>query len=490
MRDVSFDLLPGEVHVLGGENGAGKSTLIKILGGVHTDYDGEVEIAGKRVRLTSPQDAAAHGISVIHQELSQVGTLSVFENMYLGREKTRFGMLLRGQEVRNCREILKRFDVSASPHDTLDELPIGIQQMIEIAKAIALNARIFIMDEPTSALTAPEVEKLFALIADLKSRGCGIIYISHKMDEIYRIADRITVLRDGKYIGTAAANELPVAKMVEWMIGRELDAQFPQSDAPAGSVHLEVKDLTVKDATRKVLVRGVSFSARSGEVLGFGGLQGSGNTELFNAIFGAPGLEAVGSVVVHGKEYTKRSPRRSLRNKMALLTNDRKGTGLVLCAPIRQNISLSSLPALSPGGWISGKREAAAANRQMQGMRVKAESADQEVQYLSGGNQQKVVLGKWLETQPRLLMLDEPTRGVDIGAKHEIYDLILKLKEQGVCILLITSEMQELLSLSDRIIVMHRGCITGEFTRQNATQELVLAAAMGAGARSPDCIVV
>jgi ABC-type sugar transport system ATPase subunit len=481
LDSVQLEVRAGEVHILAGENGAGKSTLIKILGGVHSEYEGNIWIKDQPVHFRSPQNATESGVAVIHQELSLIGCLSVAENIYLGRESAgRGGVLHQRQERRNCIQLLRQFELDISPNLRVENLALSSQQMIEIAKAASLNAQILVMDEPTSALTEVEVAKLFDLIQNLKARGCAIIYISHKMEEIYRIADRITVLRDGKYIGTATAADLPVNRLIQWMIGRELNQQFPASPAIATKERLIVENLGVRDSAGRDVVKHASFSVNSGEIVGFAGLQGAGNTELFHAIFGAYGRGRVrGKVFLDGKPMQFKSTRKTIRSGFALLTNDRKESGLVLCARIRDNITLASLRRYSPGTWIRSKQERQRAKELADSLRVKCVSIEQEVQYLSGGNQQKVVLAKWLDTQPKVLLLDDPTRGVDIGAKHEIYDLMMKLKEQGVAILLISSEMPEMLALADRIYSMHRGEITDEFTRENATQEKILAAAMG-----------
>ena len=479
---VDFTAYPGEVHVLAGENGAGKSTLIKILAGVHSDYDGEIYLNGDAMHFRSPQEANAHGISVIHQELSLIPSMRVMDNLFLGREHAgRGGWMHYRRQARECRALMKHLGLRVQPMKSVDAYPISVQQQIEIAKALAFDARIIVMDEPTSALTAPEVETLFNTISELKARGCAIIYISHKMEEIYRIADRITVLRDGREVGSGTATEIPRGELVRLMVGRSVDELYIRTAQPAGEVRLEVRGLTVPDPEGRPqpAVQELSFTARAGEVVGFGGLQGAGASTLFEALFGVHG-HVKGEVALNGAPYVPLSPAQAIENGIALLTNDRKTNGLVLNMDITRNITLASLARYSPRGWMRGRKEIQAARRHKKTLGIRATNVRQEVSTLSGGNQQKVVLAKWLETQPQLLLLDEPTRGVDVGAKQEIYRLIDDWTREGITILLITSEMPELLALSDRILVMHRGNITAELPKEEATQERVLEAAMGA----------
>ncbi len=482
LENVEFELRAGEVHVLAGENGAGKSTLIKILSGVHTDYGGQVEVGGETVRFRAPQEANAKGIAVIYQELSLIPSMTVSDNIFLGRElSARGGWMRFGGQRRRCAELMDRLGLDVAPDRNVEDYPISTQQTIEIAKALAFETNIIVMDEPTSALTDPEVERLFAVIADLKARGCGIVYISHKMEEIYRIADRITVLRDGRHVGTAPVSELDRAGLIHWMVGREVDEQFPRHTPNHGKVRLEAKDFTVPDPTglpRPAIDR-VSFSVRSGEILGIGGLQGSGASELLNGLFGAYGKGVGGTVSLDGAPYPVHSPAHAIKSGVALLTNNRKTTGLVLGMSVTENLTLASVPRYSPGFWLRQREEHACAEGHRNAFGIRTQTVTQPVETLSGGNQQKVVLAKWLETHPKVLLLDEPTRGVDVGAKHEIYRLMNQWTDAGIAILLITSEMPELLALSDRIIVLHRGRISAEFQQDEATQERVLAAAMG-----------
>lgn len=482
LRGVDFDILPGEVHLLAGENGAGKSTLIKILGGVYSDFEGTVEIAGRLVRPKSPLEANALGIAVIYQELSLVPSMTVTDNIFLGRAVSRGGFVRDREQRVRARRLLEQLGIELDVTQRVEELPVAQQQLTEIAKALAQRAPVIVMDEPTSALNAPEVEQLFGLIRDLKRRGRGIVYITHKMEEIERLADRITVLRDGERVGTALAAELPPAKLLRWMVGRELAEQFPRHASQPGGERLRLVDFTVRPAGRvgPPAVESVSLALRAGEILGVAGLQGSGASDLFLGLFGAHGRGTSGSARLNGQPLRITNPRAAIEQGIALLTNDRKATGLVLPLPVIANATLADLPRLSAAGWRRPAREWAATEALGQRLSLRAAVFGMETGLLSGGNQQKVALAKWLQVEPKVLLLDEPTRGIDIGAKREIYALLDQLTAQGVAIMLISSELPELLALSDRMIVLHRGRLTAEFTRNQATPERILAAAMGA----------
>jgi ABC-type sugar transport system ATPase subunit len=482
LRGVNLEVLPGEVHILAGENGAGKSTLMKILGGVYSDYEGVVEIGGRTVRPTSPLEANALGVAVIYQELSLVGSMSVADNIFLGRTMTRGGFVRDGEQRARARRLLDQLGLEIDVDKNVEQLPIASQQLVEIAKALAEDARVVVMDEPTSALSAPEVRKLFELIASLKARGCGIVYITHKMEEIGLIGDRITVLRDGQYIGTAPQSQLPTPKLIEWMVGRQVEEQFPRHATHIGEERLRLEDFSVYPGLPggRAAVDSVSFTARAGEIVGIGGLQGSGASELFLGLFGAYGPRAVrGGVMLDGQALRPKSPGASIDNGLALLTNDRKATGLVLSLSVAANATLAALPRLSRGGWRHPAAEVDATDSFAKSLRLRAASLDMEVGALSGGNQQKVAIAKWLATEPKVLLLDEPTRGIDIGAKRDIYQLMNEWTARGITILLITSELPELLAMSDRILVMHRGKMTAHLTREQATADRVLQAAMG-----------
>lgn len=481
LKDVPFEVRVGEVHVLAGENGAGKSTLIKILAGVHTEFEGRIEIGGREVHLRTPLEANALGVAVIHQELSLIGPMSVADNIFLGRTPARGGLVQDAAQQERAVHWVQQLGLDIDVRRPVEQFSIAVQQLIEIAKALSQDARVIVMDEPTSALNAPEVERLFALIQSLKQRGCGIVYISHKMEEIERIADRITVLRDGRWIGTAAAKDLPEPELIRWMVGRELGEQFPRHMPHLREERLRLENFSVfpDGVSKKSAVHDISLSVRAGEILGIGGLQGSGASELFLGLFGSYGAVTQGRAQLDGKEMRFRSPEQAIDSGVALLTNDRKATGLVLSLSIIANATLAGLRELSPAGWRQPAREREAARTTTSLMQVRAESLEREVNVLSGGNQQKVAIAKWLQTRPRLLLLDEPTRGIDIASKREIYQLMNEWTGQGIGIMLITSEMPELLTLSDRIVVMHRGGFAAEFSRQQATPEAVLAAAMG-----------
>ncbi|MHC4966183.1 MAG: sugar ABC transporter ATP-binding protein, partial [Planctomycetota bacterium] len=481
LDDVHFDLRAGEVHVLAGENGAGKSTLIKILGGVHRPDAGQILVASRPVRVRSPREATSVGVAIIHQELSLVPWLSVTDNIFLGREASRAGWLSRRRAQAQATRLLHQMGLDLDVRRLVGDLPISIQQMIEIAKALALDARIIVMDEPSSALSEPEVNRLFGRVSDLKARGCGIVYITHRLEEIFRLADRITVLRDGKKIVTAPASDLPAADLIRCMIGRDLAEHLPDRRHAPGSVRLAVEDCTVAAAEpgRPAVVSGVSFKVRAGEILGIGGLQGSGASDLLRALFGAHGSRASAGIEIDGHRVRIRSPRDAIGRGMALLTNDRQRTGLVPGLDVSANTTLASLARISPGGWMSRRRENHRAWESTRALQLRAVSLAQPVATLSGGNQQKVVLAKWLGTEPRIWLLDEPTRGVDVGAKREIYELMNEWSRQGHAIVLITSELPELLQMSDRIMVMHRGRVVGTFGRDEATAQRVLGAAMG-----------
>jgi len=480
---VSFDLRGGEIHALVGENGAGKSTLIKILAGVypHPEYGGEIVLDGAERRFTSVRDSEQAGIAVIYQEMSLVKDLSVAENIFLGRAPRRIGIINWEELFSRAEQLLEELHLQIDPRTPVNNLGIGQQQLVEIAKALSQNARILVLDEPTAALTDAEVDTLFGILNNLRARGVAMIYISHKLDEVFRVSDRITVLRDGKTISTNATAELDEPRVIAQMVGREVDQIFPQAKHERGEILFEARQVTVEDpsVTGKLLVDDVGFAVRKGEVLGIAGLMGSGRTELLMAIFGAHAGRKSAEIHLEGNQIQINRPSDAIKHGIGFVTEDRKRYGLILDQTILRNMTLAGLRKLS-GRFITDENaEAAAGERAANDLRIKAPSVFTIAGTLSGGNQQKVVLAKWLLTNPRVLFLDEPTRGIDVGAKQEIYGHINRLAEKGLAIVLISSELPEVLGLSDQVIVLHEGRITGEFTRAEATPEAVMSCATG-----------
>jgi D-xylose transport system ATP-binding protein len=480
---VTFDLDRGEIHALVGENGAGKSTLMKVLGGVypHPEYGGELLIDGQQRRFTGVRDAERAGVAVIYQELSLVKEMTVGENIFLAREPSRFGVIRWEELYRRAQELLRKLHLDLDAHTPIKNLGIGQQQLVEIAKALSQEARILVLDEPTAALTDSEVKTLFGILQKLRESGVGMIYISHKLGEVFQLSDRITVLRDGRTVGTNPTIEWTETSVIAKMVGREVGDIFPSFKHERGEVIFEAKNVSVADpaVAGKMLVDKVSFSVRRGEVLGIAGLMGAGRSDLLMAIFGAHAGKTSGEIKVAGKSTQIADPADAIKQGIGFVTEDRKRFGLVLDQTILKNMTLAGLKRISGRFVTSTEAEAAAAERSMQDLRVKASSAFTVAGTLSGGNQQKVVLGKWLLTNPRVLFLDEPTRGIDVGAKQEIYAQINALAKSGMAIVLVSSELPEVLGLSDRIIVLHEGKMTGEFTRANATPEAVMECATG-----------
>jgi ribose transport system ATP-binding protein len=478
LHSVDFDLRYGEVHALMGENGAGKSTLMKILAGVHTSYDGNILVEGHAASFSGVRDAEEAGVAIIHQELNLVPELSVADNIFLGREPLIGGVLIdRRRMIRAAKRLLARLGMTIAPETRVAGLRVGEQQLVEIAKALSLNARILIMDEPTSALSSSECDTLFKIVRQLASDGVAIIYTSHRIEEVLELADRVTVLRDGRRVMTAPIGELSRGAIISAMVGREMTANESSGTAQDGPVVLSVQNLTLDTlgphGWRRTL-HGVSFELRRGEILGIGGLLGSGRTEILESIFGVSRGWRDGSIAIDGAAFDIRSPADAYRLGLALVSEDRKERGLHLSASICDNVALPSIGALSRFGLRSFAGERALATDTVKQLSVRCSGIGQEVAALSGGNQQKVVIGKWLGTEPRILLLDEPTRGIDIGAKQEIYRLIFDLAAQGLGIIVVTSEMPELLLLSDRVLVMCEGRQTGILARENATQETVM----------------
>jgi D-xylose transport system ATP-binding protein len=480
---VSFTLEAGRFHSLVGENGAGKSTLMKVLSGVYAygTYEGDILIDDQVKRFNGVRDAENAGIAIIFQELSLVKELTVGENIFLGQAPSRFGVVDWTELFHRAGKLLKDLHLSIDPRTLVGDLGIGQQQLVEIAKALSKNARILVLDEPTAALTESEVETLFSILRKLRERGVGMIYISHKLDEVFEMSDRITVLRDGRTIGTRNAADMTKSEVIAAMVGREVGDIFPKTQHEFGDVAMSVEHLTAYsiDATDKKLVDDVSFSVRRGEVLGVAGLMGSGRTEMLMTIFGAYQGKNSRKITVDGREVNIDSPRDAIRQGVGFVTEDRKRFGLILDQTILENMTLAGLRKISGRYLTDSTREAVAVRGPIESLRVKAPSPLTVTNTLSGGNQQKVVLGKWLLTNPRILFLDEPTRGIDVGAKQEIYAEINKLAKEGLAIVLVSSELPEVLGLSDRVIVLHEGKMTGEFTRSDATPEKVMAAATG-----------
>ncbi|HEY8563027.1 MAG TPA: xylose ABC transporter ATP-binding protein [Pyrinomonadaceae bacterium] len=480
---VTFDLYEGEFHSLVGENGAGKSTLMKTLSGVYPfgTYGGDIVIDGEVRQFKTIRDSEKAGVAIIFQELSLVKEITVAENIFLGREPSRFGIVNWSELYQKATKLLKDLHLPIDPRTPVGNLGIGQQQLVEIAKALSQDAKILVLDEPTAALTESEVETLFTILRKLKDRGVGMIYISHKLDEVFAMSDRITVLRDGKTVGTEPALALTKDKVIALMVGREVGDIFPQTSHEFGETAMEVKNLTAYDLDNpdKKLVDNVSFSVKKGEVLGISGLMGAGRSELLMAIFGAWQGKTSGDLAVEGKPVSIASPSDAIKNGIGFVTEDRKRFGLLLEQPILDNMTLAGLKRISGAFVTHRQRETVAARKAMQSLKVKANSPATVAGTLSGGNQQKVVLGKWLLTNPKVLFLDEPTRGIDVGAKQEIYSEINKLAKEGLAIVMVSSELPEVLGLSDRVLVLHEGKLTGEFTKAEATPEKVMAAATG-----------
>ena len=474
LKSAGFLLDHGETHALMGENGAGKSTLMKILTGVYTKDAGTVTVDGREVCYKNPQEAEKAGIVFIHQELNVLFNLTVEENMFLGKEiKKAFGVCDRKAMREEVRKILDRLGVNIDPGQRMNELSVGQQQMIEIAKALMVDATVFIMDEPTAALTQSETTVLFQVINSLKQKGVSIVYISHRMEEIFELCDRITILRDGSYIGTKKISETDMNDVVKMMIGREIGERYPLRNAKTGGVAFEVKGLSCPG-----VFENVSFQVHAGEVLGVSGLMGAGRTEIMQAIFGNM-PHVTGEIYLDGKQIQNRSPLEAMKNGIGFITEDRKVEGLMLEESIQKNISIANLGRISKSGVLQKGAEDELVKRGIEELHIKCFGPQHECSNLSGGNQQKVVFAKWIYTNPKVLILDEPTRGVDIGAKKEIYSIINELAEKGVAIIMVSSELPEVLGMSDRIMVVQEGHVRGILHKEDADQENIMILATG-----------
>jgi ribose transport system ATP-binding protein len=469
LKSISFELLKGEVHALIGENGAGKSTLMKIIAGVYSMDEGKLYLEDSEVIIDSPRKAQLLGISIIHQELNLCKHLTVAQNIFIGREFTKNGILDEKKLNLEAQKLLDSLHSDINPAELVKNLSVSKQQMVEIAKAVSVDSRIIIMDEPTSALSDKEIDELFRIIKKLKQKGKGIIYISHRLEELKHIADRVTVFRDGEYIDTANYKETTLDNLIRMMVGRRLEEKFPKVSVERGEKILEVRNLR----SGKLLDK-VSFELYKGEILGFAGLVGAGRTELGRAIFGADKIVS-GEIILEGSKLVVKNPSDSIENGIVYIPEDRKHDGLLLSMSVIANISLPSLRSLSSkGGVINNKKEEAVAEKTRNDFKIKTPSNQQLVKNLSGGNQQKVVVGKWMLKDPKVYIFDEPTRGVDVGAKIEIYNILNSLKEQGVGIIVISSELPEILGISDRIAVMCEGSIKAFLDTANTTQEEIM----------------
>ncbi len=477
LDDVRFELRRGEVHILLGENGAGKSTLVKILSGAYQKTAGQIILNGLETDIKNPRHAQELGIAIIYQEFNLVPQLSAGENIFLGQEQIHASGLINQREIiASAQGILDDLGAEIEARKPVSELGVAQQQMVEVSKALSLDARILIMDEPTSALTEQEITELFNTIRKLKQKGVSIIYISHRLEELFEIGDRVTLLRDGKYIDTRNIVDVTKSELISMMVNRELKSHFPKLRAAKGEEVLRVGGLSIKG-----VLYDISFSIHQGEVLGIAGLLGSGRTELASSLFGVGKIDS-GEIYIRGKRQRIKSPRRAINLGIGLLTEDRKSQGLIMILSTKDNICLPSVERFSRLGFVDTKEETQAANQYVGDLHIKTPSLHQQVMFLSGGNQQKVVISKWLCCQADILIFDEPTRGIDVGSKVEIYQLMNRLTAEGVAIIMISSELPEILGMSDRIMVMSQGRIAGEFSAGEATQEQILHCALGGAA--------
>jgi len=470
LKGVELDIENGEVHALMGENGAGKSTMIKVLTGVYTKDSGEIFIDGKQVEINSIKDSEKYRIAYVHQELNVIRQLSICDNIFLGKElKTKNGLLDTKKMNEICKEKLTQLGIGyLSPETLVGDLSIGYQQMVEIAKALLIDAKLVILDEPTAALTNKEIENLFEIINRLKSEGVSFLYVSHRMNEIFRMCDRVTILRDGQYIGVERIDSITEEKLVEMMTGKSIDNLYIKDEIPVGKIVLEVKNISKKNEFEDI-----SFFVKEGEVLGFAGLMGSGRSEIMHGIFGSTRLES-GKVFIEGVEKKINSPIEAKKCGIAFVTEDRKEEGLILDFDIKENFAIPSLKKFLKGVIVQENHISSTIDSYIKSLKIRTSGREQKIKNLSGGNQQKVVFAKWLETNPKILILDEPTRGVDVGAKKEIYEVINELKKQGVAIILVSSELAEVIGVADRVAVIHNQKLVKIYEGKNITQEEVL----------------
>jgi len=472
LKKVSLTILEGEVMALVGENGAGKSTLMNILSGIYQKDSGSITFNGKEMHVSSPLDSQKLGISIIHQELNLIPHFSVAENIFVGREKRKFFLFDKRTTIEESKKLLKRVGLEIDPRSLVIDLSIAQRQMVEVAKALAYNAKLIVMDEPTSSLSDREIERLLNIIRDLKKEGVSVIFISHKLEEVLAIADRITVLRDGEVVGVLDAAGCTEDNLIQLMVGREITNIYPKVETPLGDVVFEIRNFS-----RGKVFRNVSFSLRRGEILGIAGLVGAGRSEVLQAIFGIDPFDS-GEVFLDGRKVIIRSPQDAIRLGMGFVPEDRKLKGLLLGMAVKENITLASLEEVSRHAILKPSREREVSESFIEKLSIKTSGYMQKVLHLSGGNQQKVVLSKWLAIKPRILFVDEPTRGVDVGAKKEIHAILSQLTQDGVSIIMVSSELPEILGMSDRIIVMHEGEVKGEILRKDATQHLILSMAL------------
>ncbi|MEG2081037.1 MAG: ATP-binding cassette domain-containing protein [Oscillospiraceae bacterium] len=471
LDNVSLTVRAGTVHALMGENGAGKSTLMKCLFGMYAKDGGKILLEGKEVNFKNSKDALEHGVAMVHQELNQALKRNVMDNIWLGRYPTKLRLITSEKKMlKDTKEIFKDLGIAVSPKEIMSTMPVSQRQMVEIAKAVSYNSKIIVFDEPTSSLTQKEVEHLFEIINMLKGRGCGIVYISHKMEEILRISDDVTIMRDGQWVDTKPASELTMDKIIKLMVGRELTNRFPPKTNELGKTVLEIENLTAMYSR----VKDVSFNVKKGEIVGISGLDGSGRTEVIENIFGISTKKG-GTIKLDGKEINNKSAFAAIKNGFALLTEERRATGIFSILDIRDNTTISNLKKYKVKGlYLSKKKMKEDTDWAIKAMRIKTPSQTTQIRSLSGGNQQKVILGRWLLTDPEVLLLDEPTRGIDVGAKYEIYQLIIDLANKGKSVIMVSSEMPELIGVCDKILVMSGGRLAGEVDASNTSQEEIM----------------